>query len=192
MYLEPPVLTNTVPAVTHPRREEIATFGAVHLEVTDIHRSTVFWTKVLGLHIRTEESDRVQLGTQDATLVVLHPGAQHAFLPRHSGLYHLAIHPPSETEFARILRNLVRARWRISPVDHIMSKAIYLNDPDGITVEITLETPERLKELVLTENSVEATRVDGSRASGRDPFDVHATLALLSDTDVETLVPVGT
>ena len=192
MYLVPPVLTNTVPAVTHPRREEIATFGAVHLEVTDIHRSTVFWTKVLGLHIRTEESDRVQLGTQDATLVVLHPGAQHAFLPRHSGLYHLAIHPPSETEFARILRNLVRARWRISPVDHIMSKAIYLNDPDGITVEITLETPERLRELVLTGESVEATRIDGSRASGRDPFDVHTVLAALPNADAGTLVPIGT
>src|SRR5699024_3190544 len=107
-----------------------------------------------------------ELGTTGETLVVLHPGARHAFLPRHSGLYHLAIHPPSATEFARILRNLVRARWRFSPVDHIMSQAIYLNDPDGITVEITLETPERLRELVLTEQGVEATRVDGSRASG--------------------------
>lgn len=192
MHLGPPVITDTVSAVTNPLPKEIASFGAVHLDVTDLPRSVAFWTEVIGLHLRSEEADQVHLGTTTETLVVLYPGAGHAFLPRHSGLYHLAIHPPNEAEFARILRNLTRARWRFSPVDHIMSKAIYLNDPDGITVEITLETPERLRELVLTEHAVEATRIDGSRASGRDPFDVQTVLAALPSTDAGTLVPIGT
>lgn len=36
----------------------------------------------------------------------------------------------------------------MSPTDRTFSKAIYLDDPDGINMEITLETPERFKECV--------------------------------------------
>jgi len=192
MNLDLPVPTATVPSVVRPRRQEIASFGAVDLEVTDLGRSTAFWHQVIGLHIRSEEPDTMQLGTQDQTLVTLRTGAQHGFLPRHSGLYHLAIHPPSQVEFARILRRIVGAGLRCSPVDHIMSKAIYLNDPDGITVEITLETPQRLRELVVNDHSVQAVRTDGRLESGRDPFDVTAMLATLEGLDHKELVPSGT
>ena len=36
----------------------------------------------------------------------------------------------------------------MSPADHTFSKFIYLDHPDGINIEITLETPERFKECV--------------------------------------------
>lgn len=192
MELSPPIPTATVPAVADPRPQEVATFGAVHLEVTDVARSTSFWHQVTGLHIRTEESDRVELGTAGETLVVLHGGASHGFLLRHSGLYHLAIHPPSEVEFARILQRLIAARWKFSPVDHVMSKAMYLNDPDGITVEITLETPQRLRELIVVDNVVRAINVDGELESGYEPFDLTAMLATLEDQPRQELVGAGT
>lgn len=192
MILDVPSPTATVPSVANPRRQEIASFGSVNLEVTDLGRSTAFWHRVIGLHIRSEAPETVELGTPDQTMVTLHSGARHGYLLRHSGLYHLAVHPPSTVEFARILKRLVNAGWRHAPVDHIMSKAIYLNDPDGITVEITLETPHRLRELVVNGNSVRAVRTDGRLESGRDPFDVTAMLATLDGLDDADLVASDT
>lgn len=192
MQLAPPIPTPTVPAVANPRQHEVATFGAVHLEVTDLSRSSAFWHDVIGLHLHRQTPQKVELGSPDEVLVTLHTGAEHGFLDRHSGLYHLAIHPPTETEFARILKRLVLAGLRISPVDHIMSKAIYLNDPDGITVEITLETPHRMRELVVNDDSVQAVRTDGIAESGRELFDVLAMLDILSNNEHEQPVAPGT
>lgn len=181
-----------VPAVANPRAQEVATFGAVHLEVTDLGRSTAFWTDVIGLVLRSEQADEVQLGTATETLVTLHPGARTAFLQGHSGLYHLAIHPPTAADFARILLRLIRVGWQISPTDHIMSKAIYLLDPDGITVEITLESPERMLEFVFDDGGPYVVRRDGTRSSGREPLDVRLALQALPDDDTTLPVPEGT
>lgn len=183
-----PTLT---PAGSRPG-QEIADFGAVHLEVTDLGRSTAFWTEVIGLVLRSESSTEVHLGTATSTLVTLHPGARTGFVQGHSGLYHLAVHPPTAADFARILLRLIRIGWQISPTDHIMSKAIYLLDPDGITVEITLETPERLLESVVEADSLYFVRRDGTRSSGRDPLDVRAALQALPDDDTSLPVPEGT
>ncbi|KQR89403.1 VOC family protein [Microbacterium sp. Leaf179] len=181
-----------VPAVTDPRAREVATFGAVHLEVTDLGRSTAFWQEIVGLAIRSEQPHEVQLGTVTDTLVTLHPGAETGFLNRHSGLYHLAIHPPTAADFARILLRMIRAGWEISPTDHIMSKAIYLLDPDGITIEITLETPERMLETILDDDVPYIIRRDGTRSNGREPLDIRRALDALPDDDTTIPVPVGT
>jgi catechol 2,3-dioxygenase len=185
-----PAPTSTTAGGTPPR--EVADFGSVHLEVTDLPRSTAFWTQVIGLVLRSEAADEVQLGTRADTLVTLHPGARTGFLQGHSGLYHLAVHPPTEADFARILLRLMRIGWQISPTDHIMSKAIYLLDPDGITVEITLETPERLLEAHFDGDAPYVVRRDGTRSNGREPLDVRAVLAALPDDDTSLPVPEGT
>jgi catechol 2,3-dioxygenase len=189
--LESPT-AGVVPAVTTPRAREVASFGAVHLEVTDLGRSTAFWHDIVGLVVRSEGSGDVQLGTATDTLVTLHPGAETGFLTGHSGLYHLAIHPPTAADFARILLRMIRAGGQIAPTDHIMSKAIYLLDPDGITVEITLETPERVVRVIMDDGMPYIVRRDGSLSSGRDPLDVRAALEALTDDDTTVPVPVGT
>ncbi|MBX3093451.1 MAG: VOC family protein [Cryobacterium sp.] len=187
-----PDTTTTLGAVTNPLPREIASFGAVHLDVTDLRRSTAFWQDVIGLTVRTTGATTVDLGTATETLVTIHSGATASFQQRHSGLYHLAIHPPTEPDFARILLRLARAGWRLSPTDHVMSKAIYLLDPDGITVEITLETPERMRETVMSDGAMHVVHSDGTISSGRDPLDVQAVLATLHDDDTSVPVPVGT
>jgi catechol 2,3-dioxygenase len=192
MSTNAPDLTSAETAQPRPRPEEVATFGAVHLEVTDLGRSTAFWREIVGLVVRSESIEEVHLGTMTDTLVTLHPGARASFLQGHSGLYHLAVHPPTEPDFARILLRLIRAGWQISPTDHIMSKAIYLLDPDGITVEITLETPERMLETVVDADMPYVVRRDGTRSNGREPLDVRAVLATLTDDDTTIPVPVGT
>jgi catechol 2,3-dioxygenase len=192
MTLKPPAFRAIVPAVNNPLAREIATFGPVHLEVRDVARSVAFWHEIIGLTIRVEGSDHALLGTEDETLVTLHSGARSPFLRGHSSLYHLAIHPPTEADFAAILLRMMRSGWKISPTDHIMSKAIYLLDPDGITVEITLETPERLREVVLGKDSIHSVRIDGSLPSGVDLLDVQAVLSTLPSREVSAVVPAGT
>lgn len=172
-------------------RAEIASFGPVHLEVTDLVRSTAFWREVVGLVVRTS-GDVVEMGTGSETLVVLHGGATRPFQHRHSGLYHLAVHPPTEADFARILLRIIERRWPVSPTDHTMSKALYLEDPDGITVEITLETPERMRSMTVHEHGIDVVDADGFPRSGRDPLDVRQVLSTLTDRDTTVPVPVGT
>ena len=187
-----PVPATTIRAVTNPLPQEIASLGPVHLEVTDLGLSTSFWHRVVGLHIRSQTPDEVQLGTTSETLVVLHPGAQRGFLARHSGLYHLAIHPPNQVEFARIAKRIIESGMRVSPTDHTMSKALYVLDPDGITVEITLETPERLQAMTIKNGPMQAIHVDGSVRGGSERLDLRPVLATLEGQPDSRLVAEGT
>lgn len=177
-------------ATTRPVRE-IATFGAVHLDITDRARSVAFWRDIVGLVVRND-AENVQLGTAEETLVTLHPVARAPFQSGHSGLYHLAIHPPTASEFGRILLRLIRSGWPISPTDHLMSKAIYLLDPDGITVEITLETPERMDKMLVDGPRNALLGVDGSLHGPAEPLDIPLALKALEDDDSSVPVPVGT
>lgn len=171
---------------------ELATLGPVHLDVTDRDRSLRFWRGVVGLRLVSDDGEAVRLGTESETLLVLHPGAAAPAGRGHSGLYHVAIHLPDEPEFARVLARLIARRWPIAPTDHVMSKSIYLSDPDGIGLELTLETPERQRSMRVTATGVEVIDADGGVHGGRDPLDVEAVLGKLPDREIERLLPTGT
>jgi len=171
---------------------EIFTLGAVHLDITDATRSLDFWRDRAGLRLRREEEGALHLGTEEETLLVLHPGATSPARRGHAGLYHLAIHLPSEAEFARVLARLFDRRTFMSPTDHVFSKAIYLDDPDGLGLEFTLETPERLRSMRITPMGPEVIDASGRRRSGRDPLDVREVLSHLPDDDLDRPLPVGT
>ena len=171
---------------------ELATFGAVHLDVTDADRSLAFWRDIVGLELRGDDDGALSLGTGNETLLVLYPGAISPARRGHAGLYHLAIHLPTEPEFARVLARLFAARTYMSPTDHVMSKAIYLDDPDGIGLELTLETPERVRSMRMTPSGPEIIDASGRHRSGRDPLDVQEVLRALPDEDISRPLPVGT
>ena len=164
--------------------QELATFGAVHLNITKLERSVSFWKDFIGLKVRNVTTEYTELGTDKNTLVVLYPTAKTGFKNGYSGLYHLAIHPSNEGEFARVLARLIAKHYPISPTDHTMSKAIYMEDPDGITVEITLETPERLDRLDISNRGAVAIDRDGTRRSPSAPLDVESVLKALPDNDI--------
>ncbi|MBP0437700.1 hypothetical protein [Tianweitania sediminis] len=52
-------------------------FGPVHLEVTDLSRTSMFWERLFGFVSRTGENDSVEIGAASETLIVLHAGARH-------------------------------------------------------------------------------------------------------------------
>jgi catechol 2,3-dioxygenase len=142
---------------------ERLTWGAIALSVTDLDRAARFWTSVLGFVPRHGGEHRLALGTPERTLVVLHPGA---------------LGMPSQAEFSRMMARLLHMRIPHAPVDHLMSKAIYLDDPDGHGIEIAFETPERFGRFSNEGGRFALIDASGQVRSGRERLDVRAELAL--------------
>lgn len=129
----------TVPAAT--------TIGHVHLKVSDLHRSIAFYRDVLGFELQ------MMYGSDAAFLSA---GGYHHHLglntwesagaapgPRRApGLYHVAILYPTERDLAIAVRRVVEAGLSLSGAsDHGVSKAIYLDDPDGNGIELYWDRP---------------------------------------------------
>ena len=167
-------------------------YGAVHLDVIALDRSLPFWRDLIGLDELDSPAGEARLGVDGRALIVLHPGAVRPAGRGHAGLYHVAIHLPDEVEFARILARLMVARAPQSPTDHIFSKATYLNDPDGIMLELTLETPERYASIEVGLDSVVLRDSDGRERAGTEPLDIDAALAPLGDREIAGSLPSGT
>jgi catechol 2,3-dioxygenase len=169
------------------------TYGAVHLDVTDLEASLRFWAGAVGLSVLGRDDDgAARLGVEDAELVVLHPGATSAVPRGHTGLYHLAIHLPSEAEFARSLGRLSAARVRQAPTDHVMHWATYAWDPDGIGLELSFETLDRFDSWVTGHGDLGVRHTDGRVTSGRDPLDLDEVFSYLGDEDFARPMPAGT
>jgi catechol 2,3-dioxygenase len=160
------------------KEPERLAWGPVELQVTDLGRARWFWQEVLGLVPRAEfASGAIELGTTSRPIVILHPGARQPVQNGYAGLYHLAIGVPDQAEFSRYLARFMAMKLRFAPVDHTMSKAIYLNDPDGHGVEIAFETPERFSHFVGQSQSIAMVDTEGRLRSGRDPLDIDEELS---------------
>lgn len=162
---------------------ERLTWGAVELSVTNVDRAAWFWIGALGFVPRPDPGPGVALGTPERTLVILRPGARRPVMNDVTGLYHAAFGVPSQEEFSRLLCRFIDLDVRISPVDHTMSKAIYLNDPDGHGIEIALETPERFARFDDASPSFAMIDSEGRYRSGRDPLDLKAEMAAAAGAD---------
>lgn len=168
-------------------------YGAVHLNVTDIERSLVFWRDLIGMsELGRDKDGAVRLGVPDAELVVLHPGAIQPVQTGFSALYHLAIHMPSEAEFARVLGRILAARYPNAPTDHITHWATYLDDPDGINVEIAFETIDRLGTIEVVGGRPQIVDSEGRRHSMTEPLGLEEVFSFREDEDVDGPLPEGT
>jgi catechol 2,3-dioxygenase len=115
------------------------TVGTVALTVPDLDRSRAFYQTVLGLTGNEMDDGGLELGVADERALVRLRGDSAAppLPPRATGLFHLAVLTPSRRELAYALARLARSRWPLSGAsDHLVSEALYLNDPDGNGIEI--------------------------------------------------------
>src|SRR5687768_3455436 len=85
---------------------DFATFGAVHLEVTDLERALGFWRDLIGLELLGRDGEGARLGAGGRELVVLRPGARGPVVREAAGLYHMALHLPSLAEYARVVTRI--------------------------------------------------------------------------------------
>ena len=173
-------------------QEDRIRYGAVHLDVIELERSLAFWRDLIGLGELPSGPGEARLGVDGRALVVLHPGARRPAGSGHAGLYHLAIHLPNDQEFARALVRIAQAGVAQSPTDHIFSKATYLSDPDGIMLELTLETPERYGSIEIGPGTITMLDSDGRVRSPTEPLDVAEAVAPLAGGDTDLPLPAGT
>ena len=171
--------------------KDFATYGAIHLNITNLEKSTLFYTKVVGMKLRSSAEKMAELGTEDMTLVVLHETAKTKFKKGYSGLYHFALHAPDQEALASMINRLNVRRYSYSPINHTMSKSIYLDDPDGINVEFTLETPEDFKRVVTT-GGLKMEGSDGVMRSASERLNVSKYLKELKDNNVDKIIANGT
>ncbi|HTR18778.1 MAG TPA: VOC family protein [Candidatus Paceibacterota bacterium] len=150
--------------------------GHVHLHVADLERSLGFYRDILGFEVTARYGD---------SAVFLSAGGYHHHIglntwqgkgappaPKgHAGLYHFAILFPTRKELALVLKRLIDAEYPLTgTADHGVSEALYLDDPDGIGVELYADRPR----------STWKVGNDGMVEMKTEPLDIEDLLAELS------------
>lgn len=119
--------------------------GPVRLQVADLDRSLRFYEHVLGLRLldRTAESARLAPLGAAAPLVelVARAGTRAAADAGRLGLYHFAILLPDRASLGRFVRHLGNVGARAGAGDHLVSEALYLQDPDNLGIEVYADRP---------------------------------------------------
>ena len=119
--------------------------GQVHLQVADVQRSLAYYQGVLGLGVIRQSAGHVVLGVggDDTPLVELHERVGATPVPRRGrlGLYHYAILLPDRAALGRFIRHLAETGVRAGASDHLVSEALYLQDPDGLGIEVYADRP---------------------------------------------------
>lgn len=115
--------------------------NAVVLQVSDLARATSFYRDFLGFRELSRDAQRVRLGVDGRVLIELRAGAEGPLRARRLGLYHFAILLPDRASLGRALAHLVQNGVQPGAADHLVSEALYINDPDGLGIEIYRDRP---------------------------------------------------
>lgn len=164
----------------HPATE----IGVVQLKVSSLERSVAFYQEVVGLKILNQQGNTAEL-TVDGVhpLVILRELDQADVLPRRAGagLYHFAILLPDRASLGLAVRNLVEHQIPVGQGDHLVSEALYINDPDNNGIEIYADRPRETWQ----------RDEQGHYVMTTDPVDIDGLLAA-SEGMAWAGLPVGT
>ncbi|EMA61588.1 VOC family protein [Halorubrum kocurii] len=116
--------------------------GRAALRVADLDETTAFYRDAVGLAVLDPGDERTTLGVDGAPLLVLERDPDRPERGRtDAGLFHTAFRVPSRAALGEALAR-VRDRWRLDGAsDHLVSEALYLEDPEGNGVEIYRDRP---------------------------------------------------
>jgi catechol 2,3-dioxygenase len=154
-----------------PQIHQATDIGLVSLKIKNLDRSIAFYTEVIGLKVLKQEGRQAEM-TADGVhpLLILREIEDALVLPERSGagLYHFAILVPDRASLGLVVRNLVSHNVPVGQGDHLVSEALYLNDPDNNGIEIYADRPR------------ETWKRDsrGHYVMGTDPVDVEGLLAV--------------
>jgi catechol 2,3-dioxygenase len=120
--------------------------GHAHLKVRDLDRAIEFYTRFCGLKLVERVGDQYafltggsfhhEIALQNVGLHAPQP------LPHGTGLYHVAFEVPDRRSFVLAYKALTKAGVSVATVDHLISWAMYFDDPDGNGLEIYWDTRE--------------------------------------------------
>ncbi len=147
--------------------------GVARLQVSDVDRSLEFWSDLLGFESEPTPDGVGLSHAGGERFLELRPGARR--IPGRRGvlgLFHVAVLLPSRSALGRMLARLLRAGARPGSADHLVSEALYLQDPDDLGLELYADRPRG------------DWRVRGRELSmATEPLDFRAVLAAAEDAD---------
>lgn len=116
--------------------------GAVELKVLDLEREVAFY-EWFGLQRQTAGDGQALLGAGGAPILKLTLLPDGRERPRHTaGLYHFAILLPDERELGGFLQRSLEERLPLTGTsDHLVSQALYFDDPEGNGIEVYADRP---------------------------------------------------
>lgn len=121
--------------------------GEVRLRVADLDRSLEFYAGLLDMRA-DRAGDEAVLSSAAGGRPILRLWAVPGTRPRPEGvigLYHYAILYPDRAALAGAIRSLTHERWPFTGfADHGVSEAAYLQDPDGIGIELYADRPREI------------------------------------------------
>ncbi len=159
--------------------------GTVELTVADLDAQAAFYREAIGLTELRRTGATVDLGAPggDEPLVSLvHRPDAPPRPARTTGLFHLALLVPSRAELARAVHRVIDAGRRFTgAADHLVSEAIYLDDPEGNGIEIYRDRPRE-----------EWERAEGELKMATLPLDLEDVLAGVTRRDAGDGMVEGT
>lgn len=127
------------------RLPDDAHLGAVRLQISDLARSLDWYQSVLGLDVieRTATTASLSPKGESKTLIELREKKGIKPVPRRGllGLYHFAILLPDRLALGRFIGHLAQIGMHAGMSDHFVSEAVYIDDPDGLGIEVYADRP---------------------------------------------------
>jgi catechol 2,3-dioxygenase len=151
--------------------------GAVRLQVAELERSLAYYTGVLGFRVLERSAESAVLGAhgEETTLVELREKKGASPAPRRGrlGLFHFAILLPDRAALGRFVAHLSAVGARAGASDHLVSEALYLQDPDNLGIEVYADRPRstwghRDRELLMDTRPLDLESL--ARAAGGEPW----------------------
>jgi catechol 2,3-dioxygenase len=146
--------------------------GCIRLQIADLERSLAFYCELLGFEVIDRHGPwggkRATLGAPgDRTpLIELREKRGARAVPRRGllGLYHVAVLLPSRDALGAFITRADAAGLKPGMADHGYSQSLYLNDPDGLGIEIYADQPRdtwvyREREIVGRVDPLDADRL---------------------------------
>lgn len=119
--------------------------GRVRLQVADLERSLAYYEGLLGFRVLERSTGGASFGAGDAgvVLIEIHERRGATPVPRRGrlGLYHFAVLLPDRAALGRFVRHLRESGQGAGASDHLVSEALYLQDPDGLGIEVYADRP---------------------------------------------------
>jgi catechol 2,3-dioxygenase len=115
----------------------------VDLRVQDVDRALMFYRDAVGLEVAERDGDRASLQSAGGAVIMKldSRGVTAPADPQATGLFHTALRFPTRATLGDALARLAEARLRLGAGDHLVSEALYVDDPDGNGVELYWDRP---------------------------------------------------
>ncbi|HWH44565.1 MAG TPA: VOC family protein [Thermoleophilaceae bacterium] len=117
----------------------------VALRVSDVERSASFYAAATGMRVRELDLDAAVLAApgSDTTLLELRRAERPGRAPRRAtGLFHTAFLYRDRASLGTAVRELAERGIPLTGAsDHGVSEAVYLDDPDGLGIELYADRP---------------------------------------------------